>query len=51
MAICAVWTVLADLLYLSLGEARDHYIPLLGDYLTSLLLGHKIYWIPYYQEK
>lgn len=50
MAMC-IWTVLADLLYLSLGEARDHHIPLLGDYLTLLLLGHPFYRIQYYQEK
>lgn len=48
---CAIWTVLADLLYLSLGEARDHHIPQLGDYLTSLLPGHQIYRIQYHQEK
>jgi hypothetical protein len=51
MAMCAIWTVLADLLYLSFGEARDYHIPLLGNYLTSSLLGHQIYCIQYCQEK
>lgn len=37
-------------MYLSFGDARDHHIPLLGDYLTPLPLERKFYCLQYYQE-